>query len=75
MNSARHQSIRARHTKLQINTTFGQNAILFPNFCKIGGGGGLGIKPIRSPSIGLSVRPSVCHKTLTWLISSEVLKI
>ena len=40
MNSARHQSIRARHAKLPINTTIVQNAILPPHFCEIGGGGG-----------------------------------
>ena len=33
MNSARHQSIRARHAKLPINTTIVQNAILPPHFC------------------------------------------
>ena len=74
MNSARYQSIRARHAKLQINTTFGQNAILSPNFCEIWGGGG----HLTHPSVYwfncLSVPLSVT-KTLTWLISSEVLKI
>ena len=39
MNSARHQSIRARHAKLPINTTIVQNAIFPPHFCEIGGGG------------------------------------
>ena len=42
MNSGRHQSIRARHAKLPINTTFGHNTTLFcPRTfqCKIGGGG------------------------------------
>ena len=39
MNSARHQSIRARHAKLPINTTIVQNAILPPHFCEMGGGG------------------------------------
>ena len=41
MNSARHQSIRAQHAKLPMNTTFqiGQSAILSPHFCEIGGGG------------------------------------
>ena len=39
MNSARLQSIRARHVKLPINTTIVQNAILPPHFCEIGGGG------------------------------------
>ena len=38
-------------------------------FAKFGGGGAL--KPIRPSVYCLSVR----HKTLTWLISSEVLKI
>ena len=57
MNSARHQSIRARHVKLPINTTIVQNAILPPHFCEIEGGGAL--KPIR-PSVYWFVCPSLC---------------
>ena len=56
MNSARHQSIRARHVKLPINTTIVQNAILPPHFCEIGGGA---LKPIR-PSVYWFVCPSLC---------------
>ena len=37
MNSVRHQSIRARHAKVLINTTIVQNAILPPHFCEVGG--------------------------------------
>ena len=57
MNSARHQSIRARHAKLPINTTIVQNAILPPHFCEMGGGGAL--KPI-CPSVYWFVCPSLC---------------
>ena len=53
MNSVRHQSIRARHAKVPINTTIVQNAILPPHFCE---------NPFVRPSIGLFVRPSVCRK-------------
>ena len=53
MNSVRHQSIRARHAKVPINTTIVQNAILPPYFCE---------NPFVRPSIGLFVRPSVCRK-------------
>ena len=57
MNSARHQSIRARHAKLPINTTIVQNAILPPHFCEIGEG--VALKPIR-PSVYRFVCPSLC---------------
>ena len=53
MNSVRHQSIRARHEKVPINTTIVQNAILPPHFCE---------NPFVRPSIDLFVRPSVCRK-------------
>ena len=55
MNSIRYQSIRARHAKLPINTTFGQNTTLFcPRTFAKGG-----VVPFVRPSIGLSVRLSV----------------
>ena len=53
MNSVRHQSFRARHAKVPINTTIVQNALLPPHFCE---------NPFVRPSIGLFVRPSVCRK-------------
>ena len=53
VNSVRHQSIRARHAKVPINTTIVQNAILPPLFCE---------NQFVRPSIGLFVRPSVCRK-------------
>ena len=56
MNSVRHQSIRARHAKVPINTTIVQNAILPPHFCE-----NPFVMFVR-PSIGLFVRPSVCRK-------------
>ena len=56
MNSARHQFIRARHAKLPINTTFGQNAILSPHACDFFWGG---LKPVR-PSVYWFVCPSLC---------------
>ena len=57
MDSARHQSIRARHAKLPINTTFGQNTTLFcpRTFAKSRGA----LKPIR-PSVYWFVCPSLC---------------
>ena len=63
MNSARHQSIRARHAKLPINTTIVQNAILPPHFCEMGGGGiktHLSVRLLVCLSVPLSVT-----KTLT----------
>ena len=72
MNSPRHQSIRAWHAKLPINTTFGQNAILSPHSCEIWGGGGIKAHSSVRLLVCLSVPLSVT-KTLTWLISSEVL--
>ena len=53
MDSVRHQSIRARHAKVPINTTIVQNVILPPHFCE---------NPFVRLSIGLFVRPSVCRK-------------
>ena len=58
VNSARHQSIRAWHAKLPINTTFGQNTTLFcpRTFAKFRAGA---LKPIR-PSVYWFVCPSLC---------------
>ena len=67
MNSARHQSIRARYVKVPINTTIVQNAILPPHFCEIRGGGAL--KPIR-PSVYWFVCPSFCLSLLLiWSVA------
>ena len=56
MNSARHQSIRARHAKLPFNTTIVQNAILPPALLR---NRGMALKPIR-PSVYRFVCPSLC---------------
>ena len=59
MNSARHQSIRAKHAKLPMNTTFQIGHYFVPALLRnLGGIKNLFVRP----SIGLSVRPSVCHK-------------